>query len=137
MTLRIVREPPPNYQEVLAAFPFASHPGTYFTYGKCIFVPVGDAMVSDHMQAHETIHAERQADNPAGWWRRYLDDRDFRLAEELVAHQAEFRHFEGSPRAQRRFYLRQAAHRLASPLYRLGITVHHAKRLITGREDVL
>ncbi len=133
MTLRIVREPPPNYQEVLAVFPAAAKPGTYFCFGRAIFVPVGNANVSAWLMAHEEIHAQRQGGDPAGWWRRYLDDPAFRLAEELPAHQAEFHYFDGKPRRERMFYLRQAATRLSSKLYGNLVTPHKAKQLITGR----
>lgn len=135
MSLRVLAEPPPCYGEIIEAFPFARQPGTYFTYGRCIFIPAGRLHVSDHMQVHETVHADRQGNDPAGWWRRYLQDQEFRLAEELAAHQAEFQFFDGRPRRERQFYLRQAAHRLSSPLYRLGITSHKAKQLITGRQN--
>lgn len=136
MTLRIVKEPPPCYAEIIAAFPFATRPGTYFCYGRAIFIPTGRADVSKHLMEHEEVHAKRQElhGGPARWWLDYIHDTQFRLNEELLAHQAEVAHFDGRPRGIRRIALRNAAHRLSSPLYRLGITPHMAKLMICARE---
>lgn len=140
MTLRIVNETPPNYADLIAVFPFARRPGTYFTYGRAIFIPnptfgPDGLTVSPWMQKHETVHADRQGRDPAGWWRRYVDDVEFRLAEELEAHRAEFAHFASDNRSLRRRMLRHIAHRLSGPLYGNILTTHKAKRLITGLEN--
>lgn len=137
MTLRIVHEPPPNYAQVIAVFPYAKGVGTFFTYGRCVFIPNpnwrhGGLTLSEALMAHETVHADRQSNNAAGWWRRYLDDPEFRLAEELPAHKAEFATFATDNRARRRAELRHIAHRLSGPLYGRLLTVHKAKQLITG-----
>ncbi len=132
VTLKIIHGKPPNYDAVIEAFPFAKRPGTMFCYGRAIHIPSGGT-VSAALQAHETVHAERQGHDPAGWWARYLVDPQFRFDEELPAHIAEYRWFDGKPRAERRFMLRQIAARLAGPLYGRMVTVHRAKQLITGK----
>lgn len=137
MALRIVHQPPPNYAEIVAVFPFAKRPGTMFCHGRCIWIPNGGA-VSPSLMAHETVHADRQiamAGGPDAWWNQYLVDGQFRFDEELPAHIAEFRWFDGRPRPERTFMLRQIAARLAGPLYGRLVTVHQAKRLITGKEN--
>lgn len=137
MTLQIIRQPPPNYAEVVAVFPAAAHHGTFFCYGRAIYIPNGGT-VSPSLQVHETVHADRQMaypGGPAAWWARYLIDPQFRFDEELPAHVAEYRCYADDPRPQRRFMLRQIAARLAGPLYGRLVTVHEAKRLITGRDN--
>lgn len=137
MTLKIIPQPPPNYVEVVAVFPFAKRPGTMFTYGRAIYVPNG-GKVTPSLMAHETVHADRQLAYPghaAAWWARYLIDPQFRFDEELPAHIAEFRWFDGRPRPERKFMLRQIAARLAGPLYGRLVTIHQAKRMITGKDD--
>lgn len=134
MTLKIIHQPPPNYAEIVAVFPQAKARGVMFCYGRSIFVPDGGS-VSDALQAHETVHADRQGSDPAGWWARYLVDPQFRFDEELPAHIAEYRWFDGKPLAERRFMLRQIAQRLAGALYGRMVTVHRAKQLITGKAN--
>lgn len=135
MTLKIIRQPPPNYAEVLAAFPFASRPGTMFCYGRAIYVPNSQALISAALMAHETVHSQRQGNDPAGWWAKYLVDPQFRFDEELPAHIAEYRWFAGEPWSVRGPMLRQIAHRLAGPLYGRLVTTHRAKQLISGKAN--
>lgn len=134
MGLRIIHQPPPNYAQVVAKFPFAARPGTIFCYGRALFIPNG-GHVTPSLMAHETVHADRQGNDPVGWWASYLVDQQFRFDEELPAHIAEYRWFNNHPRDDRRIMLRQIAARLAGPLYGRLVTVHQAKRLITGREN--
>lgn len=135
--LKISAEPPPNYAAVLAAFPFAARPGTVFCYGWTCHIPGGPAHLAAALIAHETVHAKRQTafdGGPAAWWDRYLVDPGFRFLEELPAHVAEYQWFADFPRGQRTVMLRQIAARLAGPLYGRLVTIHEAKRLITGKD---
>ncbi len=134
MALKIIRQAPPNFADIVATFPFAAHPGTMFCHGRAIYIPNGGE-VTPALMAHETVHADRQGADPVGWWARYLVDAKFRFDEELPAHQAEYRWFDGMPRPERRAMLRQIAQRLAGPLYGRLVTPHEAKRLITGRDN--
>lgn len=137
MTLKIIREKPPNYDAIVAVFPAGAKPGTFFCYGRAVYIPNGGNL-SPSLMAHETVHADRQTaypGGPAAWWERYLVDPQFRFDEELPAHVAEYRCFDGDTRNQRRFMLRQIAARLSGPLYGRLVTMHQAKRLITGREN--
>ncbi len=137
MSLRIIHQPPPNYAAVVAVFPAAKRPGTMFCNGRTIWIPNGGT-VTPALMAHETVHADRQMVYPGGpdaWWARYLIDGQFRFDEELPAHIAEYRWFEGRPRGERMCMLRQIAARLAGPLYGRLVTMHQAKRLITGKDN--
>lgn len=112
----IVRRRPPLFDEIDAAFKIAGKP-VLFAFGDTIFNPEG-VEVSDALHAHEWVHGQRQMGDVEGWWRRYIADRDFRLTEELLAHKVEYDTLcEGKPRNERRFYLRQIAGKLSSPLY--------------------
>ncbi len=98
--------------------------------GDVIYNPNG-ATVSPSLMAHEKVHGQRQGSDIAGWWRRYIDDPAFRLAEEIPAHQAEYWHIarEGN-RPQRRKALKIVASKLAAPLYGRMISLREAKREI-------
>lgn len=133
--MRIIIARPPNYDEVIKAFPEAARrPGVIFCYGSAIFNPSG-GFVSPSLVAHERAHAERQALTcPAAWWARYIEDIQFRFDEEVLAHRAEWAHFSATSagRNARRVYLSQVALRLASPLYGKMTTVAKAKAVITA-----
>lgn len=129
---------PPNYEEVATVFPAARRVGVMFCYGGTIFIPhphPRDAGLHASLLAHEKVHSVRQGDDPAGWWRRYLAEIQFRFDEELIAHRAEYEWFSAQPRGERRRALRQIAARLAGPLYGHVTTPHRAKQMITGKEN--
>jgi len=113
----IVRDFPPNYDEIANAFRIAHRRDVIFSFGAVIYNPFG-VRIGAHLFAHEAVHGERQRGHVEEWWRRYIDDARFRLAEEIPAHQAEYRWFlANGNRAQRRAARTQIATRLASPLY--------------------
>lgn len=135
-SLHIIVARPPVWQRCADAFGEGNvnRPGVIFAYGEAIYNPAG-VHIPKHIMAHEAVHGERQVayeGGPDAWWDRYLVDREFRLAEELLAHQAEYkalvkRHGH-SPHD-----LRTIAHKLASPLYGAIIRPEEAKHaILTG-----
>ena len=86
--MKIVKAFPPNYAELVRVFPIRGK-AIYFCYGDTVFNPSG-TVIDGPLRAHEAVHSRRQGNDPAAWWRRYIDDKHFRLDEELLAHRAEF-----------------------------------------------
>ena len=129
--MRIVIDRPPNFARIAAVFDLRRYPGAIFCYGNTIFHPTG-APLSDALIAHESVHSMRQGNDPEAWWERYLADPAYRLAEEIPAHQAEWRTFcaGGYGRQERRRYLAVIAGRLASPLYGGIISASRAREII-------
>lgn len=117
---RIVREYPPLYDEIAAAFDLEgklSYVRPIFSWGSEIYNPHGVA-IPPCLVAHEAVHGIRQRENVSAWWRRYIDDSEFRLQEEVLAHVAEYRsRAVGKPRNERRWLMVETAKRLAAPLY--------------------
>ena len=110
-------EYPPNYSAVAAVFKLDNyHP--IFAFGDTIYNPhrvsIGPELIS-----HESVHGKRQGDDPSSWWDKYLHDENFRLAEEILAHIAEYTYLaeRAKGRQQRRVIFRMIAARLRSPLY--------------------
>lgn len=125
---------PPNFDEILKVFPAAAGVNTIFAFGDRIFVPSGNQLPPE-LLAHEQVHGYRQTESAGGidkWWRKYLEDEVFRQTEELVAHAVEYRAYctTSQDRNDRSRYLSQMARRLASPLYRLGMTEREATGMI-------
>ena len=106
---------PPNIDAIREVF--SPPAGAIYTYGDTIYNP-GDVEISKALLAHEGVHAKRQTD-PEAWWDQYMKDVGFRLNEELLAHQAEYREIKrGHPdRNIRVGYLHGIARRLSGKLY--------------------
>lgn len=127
----VLRERPPNFDKILAAFPGASAPGVIFAYGGFIYAP-GDVGVSLELRAHERVHLLRQGYEQDAWWDRYIAEPQFRLEEEILAHRAEYREFarrHGNP-TRCAIALQDIAAKLASPLYGALVTLADARKEI-------
>src|SRR5271157_279517 len=87
----IINARPPNFEQILAAFPNADKPGVIFAYCPNIYNPSG-GVIPPALLAHENVHMERQtAWLQQKWWEQYISDSEFRYNEELLAHAAEFK----------------------------------------------
>lgn len=118
---------PPNYAAINRAFNVRGK-GVIFTFGSVIYNP-SRIEIPPALYAHEAVHSTRQRPSPESWWTRYIADPEFRLAEEIPAHRAEWR-FHGGAGEWRA--LEQIARRLASPLYGNLVTVDKAMSLIAA-----
>lgn len=123
---------PPNIDAIAAVFPMARGPNVVFAYGKKIFNPSGEKLPNEIIE-HEKVHGERQLALKGGveeWWKRYLNDLDFRYEEELVAHRKEYRTLteEAPSRQMRRGALKHVAKKLCSPLYGKMVTMDQAMK---------
>lgn len=130
--MRILRAYPPNWPEIRAALKEAIRPGAIFCYGDTIYNPIG-AKLSDALIAHEEVHSRQQGEDPAGWWRRYIEEPQFRFEQELEAHRAEYQvATRDTSRQVRRSVLKALSARLASPFYGRCVTRELAAVLIYG-----
>jgi len=127
--MKVVRARPPLFDLIDAKFNILGKP-ILFSWGRKIFIPTGDLNVSPALMVHERTHGARQLAYASAssftedqrielWWRRYIIDIDFRAAEEVLAHRAEYRHLcdHAGGRNQRRRHLSIIATRLSHPLY--------------------
>lgn len=122
---------PPNFDELARVFPIAGQ-GVLFAWGDIIYNPM-NVFIAPQLLAHEATHGLRQRNAIEEWWRRYVDDTEFRLREEVVAHRAEFRHLVdiGMNRHQRRTTAKKIAKRLSGPMYGNLLSQNRALELIT------
>jgi hypothetical protein len=131
--LQIVVGHPPNFDEIKAAFPNAVKNGVLFAYGDTIFNP-SNANIPPQLIAHEQVHSRQHVvvGGPSKWWRRYIDDMEFRAAQELAAHCAEYRVYcdRVKDRNLRAKTLHMIASRLAGPLYGNAMSFLEARRAI-------
>lgn len=131
--MEIEQSLPPNYARICSAFPAVAHErDAIFAYGTTIYNPGGRELPS-YKIAHEEVHGAQQLEvGVEWWWERYLEDKDFRLQEEIPAHQADYKAFckMYKDRNQRNDYLNHLAILLASDLYGNLISQIDAKHRI-------
>lgn len=126
-----VFEQPPIINELMGRFNLKGK-RVIFSWGDIVYNPTR-MYVSPSLIAHEAVHGERQLDfGIDAWWRRYLEHRDFRIAEEVLAHRVEYQHLihNATSRSQRRGALKQVAKRLSSQLYGSTVTMAVARKQV-------
>lgn len=137
--MNIVRGYPPNIDELDRAFGVKKQPGLIFAWGSVIFKPEGPLELPRELIAHEGIHCARQGNlQPTieKWWHDYIADPEFRLAEELPAHVAEYREYcsrHADPNKRAMVLFNIIAKRLCSPIYGGLLTHAEARKLIKER----
>jgi hypothetical protein len=132
--MNVVTGYPPNIDAIDAVFNVRNKPGLLYCYGDTIYVPDGTPLTPE-LKAHEGVHYVRQtATSPEKWWNLYLTSPEFRLAEELPAHRAEYKQFcaLNRDRNARSRALHAIAARLAGPLYLGLISFSKARQFIAG-----
>jgi hypothetical protein len=129
--MQIVRGFPPNYKEIKARF--NPPPKTVFAYGDTIYSPAGVDLPAD-LIAHERVHFGQQAaaGGAEAWWRRYIDDAEFRLTQEVEAYRAQYALVAALPRPLRRRWLAAISKALASGMYGSLVTRERAQQLVTA-----
>ena len=120
---------PPNYKEIEAKFTVG--PKTIFAWGDKIYNPSGTRITKD-LLAHEEVHMKQQAGEPEKWWKRYLDDSEFRLDQEAKAYGRQYQYICSTNRNSNfRFQvLMGLSLYLAGPMYGYITNIGHATELI-------
>lgn len=124
-------EYPPIFDRIKEVFPLAGKT-TIFAFGDKIYVPGADT-IDPEILAHERVHCERQLKiGVLEWWAMYLQDKNFRLNEEVLAHRVEYSFLRGlfPGREKRNAILCHVAGKLAHPLYGRMVTMKYAKELV-------
>ncbi len=112
-------EPPPIYEEAIKVFgeSVKMEKGTVFTYGDTCHT--GSGSLPNWLEPHEMVHVKQQGSDPAGWWKRFFADKQFRMEQELEAYRTQWLWVKkniASP-AERMTFLRKFAYDLSSARY--------------------
>lgn len=134
--MQVVYKKPPNYDALISAGFRIGGKKVLFAWGDKIYNP-GCLKIPPHLIVHEEMHSWRQGDEPEAWWGSYINDDEFRLEEEILAHQVELRELMrgNTNRKTRRGALHQVAQRLASPLYGSVISERRARLILKRALD--
>lgn len=144
----IIPDKPPNFDAIVAKFPFALNEGISFSWGlnaggaPVVYCPSLTRIPPLHgvIKAHENVHCQRQGKDEGAiraWWERYLEDDMFRFEEEVLGHRAEWRAwrtYETDPR-KLEHWKHDVASKLAGPLYGNLVTVEFARRMLVVEVD--
>lgn len=79
---------PPNWVDIKNKLGLDEKTKAIFCYGDTIY-NVREELSKD-LIAHELAHSKQQGSNPAVWWFKYLDDKEFRLKEEIEAYGTQY-----------------------------------------------
>ena len=79
---------PPNITDIRKVLPIDSGKMIY-CWGDILYNP-HKLEIADHLKIHELTHSRQQI-VPEVWWKRYLEDKDFRLSQELEAYQEQYK----------------------------------------------
>ncbi len=135
--MKIEHTYPPNIEAIRAKFKLS--PNTVFTYGSTLHNP-GNGEIDVYLETHEETHERQQlAKGVEEWWKKYLDDNQFRFDQELEAYQNQFEHFcdnKKNPMRQEAF-LNLLGRDLSGPMYGNVCTLEEAKQKIRKYEDSL
>lgn len=127
--MKVVKDFPPNFSEIKSVL----NPDStmVYTYGNIVYNPSGGEIPAD-IEYHETIHQKQQSfyTDPSFWWALYLNDKRFRLEQELEAFYGQWQFVKRSlPSKIAEECLDELAFNL-SKLYNLAINRHQAKTLL-------
>lgn len=85
----IVNTGPPNIKQIKERL--TPPKGTVYCYENFLFNP-DNAVIDESLHAHEEVHSEQQKKmGVKEWWNLYLISPEFRISQEMPAHQVQFR----------------------------------------------
>lgn len=87
--MKILTEFPPNYAQIQLVFKEIEKHKPIFCYGDTIYNPFKREITPD-LDKHEEVHSKQQGLYPDQWWGQYLNDRDFRLQQEIEAYGTQY-----------------------------------------------
>lgn len=130
----IVYTPPPVYEEIRKKWGVKWEDGVVvMVYGNTIHQSFMEKMDED-LLVHELVHVKQHMAYPGGpeaWWRKYLDEPEFRISQELEAYRAQYKWLQDNTNRQyRKKVLKHCAKDLSSNLYGNVMSYDEAENLI-------
>jgi len=121
---------PPNYEEIKKHFDIENE-NVVFTYGNAIYNPK-DLKLPNDLIVHEEVHIRQQGNKPTEWWMKYLNDKDFRLSQEVEAYIEQYKYVKSLniPTKIKEHFLEEISQILSSKIYGNIINYHQAHAII-------
>lgn len=114
--MEIVSGFPPNINELKEHFDIGYT--VVFTYGDILYNP-GNGFINKALLAHEETHSRQQQEmGVEQWWRKYIDDQQFRIDQEVEAYHNQYLEYKKSNSYQKsELFVNNLARDLSSKLY--------------------
>lgn len=112
------QEPPEELKNKIEAAGLKPTPDTCYAYGRFLYNPSGNE-IQVNLKIHEEVHMIRQNPDPDEWWDKYLKDPVFRLEEEILAYQKQYKYAKMMIKDRNELFkfLNRLANDLSSPMY--------------------
>lgn len=124
---------PPNIKQIAEKFGLTVEQAKnlLYAYGDTIYNP-GNHKISRDLIVHETTHSMRQGKNIEAWWKKYLNDSEFRIMEELEAYTNQYKAFceDQKDRNMRAKFLHRIATDVSGPVYGNMLSFKDAREVI-------
>jgi len=117
---------PPNWERIKAVLNPKEEWQPIFCYGAEIYNPFNVKITPDR-EVHEKVHSKQQGKNPEEWWNRYLQDKSFRLEEEVAAYGTQLVFAQKYVRGKLLDWARDKMAESLSEHYNLNITFNEAR----------
>ena len=129
MKFEIQKDFPPNYEQIKKVFDIDGK-NIVFTYGISLYNPQGKE-IEPHLIIHEQVHQRQQLEmGVEKWWKRYLEDKDFRQEQEVEAYAEQYKWVKTLlSNKETKEFLSAIANDL-STIYKLGINQGQAESAI-------
>jgi hypothetical protein len=128
----IVKQYPPNYAKIQAAFGLDKNAPIVFTYGDRIYNPTS-GNVDDALVAHEETHCIQQAKiGIERWWDEYLKNPHFRMEQEIEAYRRQYKFAKAKIKDRNMVsrFLVSIARDLSGPMYGNVVNFQEAMKII-------
>lgn len=131
LDIKIVKGLPPNIGVIRLFFKLPDKlENVAFAYGDAIY-SLGDP--SEDLIRHEAVHLEQQKriGGPEIWWKKYMEDKKFRLEQEIPAYRAQLHSWRlANDKKWHKYCLEQMATHLSSEIYGNMVDYKTAYKLI-------
>ena len=129
--MKIINVDPPNIKQIEAVLGPDKTKANVYCYGNTIYNP-NKLKLEPHIIVHEKVHSEQQRRIGIDyWWMRYLDDKNFRLENELEAYAIQYKYVKDLFKdAIAKLFLTDISEVLASETYGNILTIHQAETKI-------
>lgn len=123
--MKVSKDLPPNYYEILKAIPEIAEHEPIFCYGDTVYNVEGE--LRKDLELHESVHSRQQGKYPDAWWYQYLNSPSFRLDQEIEAYAYQYAFISRNLKGKwLRHGLEQMAHTLSSSMYGNLLTFNEA-----------
>lgn len=132
MNLNISNQKPEIYERLVKEFGINWDDGVIITYGDTVYCKF---KLPAQKVVHESVHIRQQSQyGVKKWWDRYIEDKEFRLQEEVEAYSQEAEYLRNTIKDKNYLYkaVRHLAMQLSSSMYGSIISPSEALKLING-----